>query len=574
MVVMMTLFGVCAHAATEPSDFTNPVDGDVDGQDLYDFLSVYSPGYAPGAPADLNGDDNVDSADVALFAGAFGTTYSTSTAKPNILILIADDIGIDVTTDMYPNLINDLLALYGPAGHNHPDYLNIDGNPASTPVLDLFAQQGMVFSSAWAQPVCSPTRAAIITGLFADKTQVKAPGNPLSKNHTTFVQKLRDEAGYSTAIFGKWHLGTNSNGTLPKRAGFDLFKGNVQGGISPNYWNYSYHVQDENTTNPDQYRTESTPSKSLTDIASTTFAPVVKVADAIEWINDRQAEDPDKPWFAWIAFNEAHSPMHVPNEDTLDTTTRNEINSCGGSFGTTNRGSCDNKQLTRAMTNSMDTVIGKLLDVVDSLDSDTYVIFIGDNGTDVSTTNPNSLDNMYIDTTIHGKGSVYESGARVAFAVRGPGIAAGSESTEFVHVTDLYNTCLNLAGLPSESQNQDSSNQTVDSDSVSLTPIFFGDEAAVRDPNEGYILTETSYAGNKVGARNARYKVVCSGSSSNCEFYDLAGDPLGVMLGDPLEVYPLSKPTSCSGFRSTWTSDDPEWNYCRLLEVVAEHSIF
>jgi arylsulfatase A-like enzyme len=211
--------------------------------------------------------------------------------------------------------------------------------------------------------------------------------------------------------------------------------------------------------------------------------------------------------------------------------------------------------------------------VVDSLDSDTYVIFIGDNGTDVSTTNPNSLDNMYIDTTIHGKGTVYESGARVAMAIRGPGIASGTESPEFVHVADLYNTCLNLAGLPSESYNQDRNNQTVDSDSVSLTPILFGDETAVRDPDEGYILTETSYAGNKVGARNARYKVVCSGSSSNCEFYDLAGDALCVTLGDPLEVYPLSKPTSCADFRS-WSQDDPDWNYCRLLEVVAEHSIF
>ena len=144
------------------------------------------------------------------------------------------------------------------------------------------------------------------------------------------------------------------------------------------------------------------------------------------------------------------------------------------------------------MTNSMDTVIGELLEVVDSIDSDTYVIFVGDNGTDVSTTNLNSLDNTYIDTTVHGKGSVYESGDRVALAVRGPGIAPGSESTEFVHVTDLYNTCLNLAGLPSESYNQDRNNQTVDSDSVSLTPILFGDETAVRDPNEGYILTETS----------------------------------------------------------------------------------
>ncbi len=144
---------------------------------------------------------DVDSDDVAHFAGFYGGSYAISARRPNILLIIADDIGIDVTTDMYPSLITDLLALYGPEGHNHPDYLNIDGNPASTPVLDHFAQQGMVFSSAWAQPVCSPTRAAIITGLFADKTGVTSPGNPLSRNHVTFVQRLKDEGNYSTAMF-------------------------------------------------------------------------------------------------------------------------------------------------------------------------------------------------------------------------------------------------------------------------------------------------------------------------------------------------------------------------------------
>jgi len=566
--IMTVFFGVYSYAAIEDCDFSDPRDGYIDGSDLAQFTASYA---VSDSMANVDGMGAVDADDVAYFAGFYGSTYFISARRPNILLIIADDIGIDVTTDMYPNLIADLLDLYGPAGHNHPDYLNIDGRPASTPVLDQLAQQGVVFSSAWAQPVCSPTRAAIITGLFADKTGVASPGDPLSQNHTTFVQRLKD-AGYSTGIFGKWHLGTNFNGTLPKRAGFDLFKGNVQGGISPSFWNYQYHVQDDATTNPDQYRTDPTPSKSLPpgdpnpDIADTTFAPVVKVADTIEWINARQAEDPDKPWFAWLAFNEAHSPMHVPNADTLDAVSLAEVTGCGGVPGGTDKGLCTNKALTRAMTNAMDTVIGHLLNAVAAIPSDTYVIFIGDNGTDVSTTSPNSLDNMYIDTSIHGKGSVYESGARVAMAVRGPNIAAGSESTEFVHVTDLYNTCLNLAGLPSETQNQNSSNITVDSDSVSLTSILFGGETTVRDPNEGYILTETSFGGNKTGARNARYKVVCSGSASNCEFYDL--------VDDPLEEYPLPEPGSCTNYRTTWTTSDSEWHYCRLTEVVNMYSIF
>jgi hypothetical protein len=88
----------------------------------------------------------------------------------------------------------------------------------------------------------------------------------------------------------------------------------------------------------------------------------------------------------------------------------------------------------------------------------------------------------------------------------------------------------------------------------------------VRDPNEGYLLTETNYGGNKVGARNATYKVVCTTSTSNCTFYNL--------VDDPLEEYPLSKPTSCSSYRTTYTTLNPEWHYCRLIEVVTNYSIF
>ena len=90
--------------------------------------------------------------------------------------------------------------------YNHPDYRKIDGKPASTPVLDKFAKQGMRFANIWAHPFCSPTRAAMLTGLFAAKTKVTTYADALSPNHTSFVRKLKDEAGYSTAIFGKWHM--------------------------------------------------------------------------------------------------------------------------------------------------------------------------------------------------------------------------------------------------------------------------------------------------------------------------------------------------------------------------------
>ena len=552
-----------SHAAIGDYDLSSPKDGDVDGKDLAALI-------ASGG------------SDVAGFAGYFGQTYTIATRPPNILLIIADDVGLDLTTNAYPGLISDLTALYGPSGWNRTGYEKITGRPASLPVLtDRLAQQGMVFANAWAQPFCSPTRATVITGLFVDKTKVATYDEPLMNTHTTFVQLLKD-ANYSTAVFGKWHLSgpkNNYTGVLPKQVGFDLFKGHLDSAVSPTYWSYNYFIQDGATAST-TYRTESAPTRSLSGINPTTFEPVVRAADTIEWINARQAEDPAKPWFVWLAFNESHvlvppdTPYyHVPNADTLDAESLAEVSACGGQPGSSNNGTCTALPLMRAMTNSMDTVIGKVLDKVETLGSDTYVIYIGDNGSW-----SNNIDNMYITTSGRGKTTPYESGARVPVVIRGPGIAAG-RSTEFVHAADLFSTILTLAGLTPPPTNFNNTGAVVPSDSVSLTPILFGSAPAVRDPNEGYLLTEVgaySFSPAKVGARNASYKVICNmnTSNSNCTFYRLAQDPENpLLLPDPLEEYPLTKPTSCTNFR-TWPTSNPDWHYCRLIEVMTLYSIF
>jgi arylsulfatase A-like enzyme len=211
----------------------------------------------------------------------------------------------------------------------------------------------------------------------------------------------------------------------PKQAGFDLFKGNLHAAINT-YWEYDYHVQDAGTA-VDQWRTEPTPKKSLPGIAPTTYAPVVKAADAIEWITAREKENPDKPWFVWLAFNLSHttirqqpSAMAVPNADTLDAASFKEMKECGGTFGSNNVGSCSGEALMRAMTNSLDTIFGKLLDAVDTIDSDTYVIFISDNGTPMyNRPNLDFIDNMYITRKGRGKGTAYESGALVPMIIGG-----------------------------------------------------------------------------------------------------------------------------------------------------------
>ena len=521
---------------------------------------------------------------LALAASQAQAKDEEAQARPNILLIIADDVGMDHTPGMYPGMTDSLVEQYGPNGLNHPDYKKIDGHPASTPHLDAFAEDAMVFTDAWAQPFCSPTRASMLTGLFASKTNVATYADALSQNHDSFVSHLRDEAGYSTAVFGKWHMaglpgqnGQDYPGMKPKEAGFDLFVGNMHAAL-PSFWDYEINIQDASTA-PGVWKTTAPTERSLPGIAPTTYAAVAKGANVIEWIGEQEASNPDKPWFTWMAFNLAHatiasnpSQMIIPNADTLDAATRAEIDACGGHYGTAEPGDCSGEAQMRAMTNSMDTIIGKVLEAVDRIDPNTYVIIVSDNGTPMyGRPNLDFIDNMYISRTGRGKGSAFESGARVAFAVRGPGVAAGSSNGEFVHVADLYATVLELAGLhvPDTVPNS-AGDGAVTLDSVSLKPILLGDATRVRDPQRDVIITESTNLMKDgemvVGARNARFKVVCTNNTANCALYDL-GD-------DPLEEYPLSTPESCPVGPAPYLPASPAWNYCYLTGIVSERSIF
>lgn len=506
--------------------------------------------------------------------------------RPNILLVISDDFGIDVSSGMYPGLIEELTAQYGPEGLNHPDYQRIKGVPASTPNLDAMAREGMVFGNVWAHPFCSPTRASILTGLYGARTDVLTYADPLSQNHLSFVKLLKEEGGYSTGMFGKWHLaglpaqGANYPGVKPKEAGFDIFKGNMHAALA-SYWNYEYQVQDANTP-ANEWRIGPMPVKELPGIAPTNYAEVVKVADTLDWITEQEQTTPDKPWFAWLAFNLAHataiqtpSAMAIPNADTLDATARAEVEACGGEYGSNNTGTCSGEALMRIMTNSLDTLMGKLIASVDALDPNTYIIFIGDNGTPMyARPNLDHIDNMYLTRTGRGKGSVYESGARVPLAIRGPGIAAGSRSDEYVHAADLFPTTLELAGLmtPTAVSNSEGTG-TVPLDAVSLKPILDNSSATVRDPNQGFVLSENvnlmTGGTRMVSARNASHKLACVEGidSEHCEFFDL--------VNDPLEEYPLEEPLACTDYvNGEWTPEQHQWHFCRLSEVAATQSFF
>jgi arylsulfatase A-like enzyme len=507
------------------------------------------------------------------------TASAAEPKRPNLMLIISDDIGVDAVSDMYPGLIDGLLKQYGPEGHKHPKYQEIKGRPASTPNLNAFAKAGMRFTQAWVQPFCANTRSSILTGLYPARMGVIDYNGWLGKGHHSFVRDLKEKGGYATALFGKYHMaGLNQYpGLMAKEAGFDLFRGNMTGAVAT-YWEWDYQIQDDSSPK-DSFRTEKAPTRSMPGVAPTTYAPVVTAADTLEWIRSEERKNPDKPWFAWVAFNTAHitanqrpNPMAVPNLDTLDEPSRQEMEACGGTFGSAIVGRCTDKQLLRAMTNSMDTLIGKLLREVDGIDSNTYVVYMGDNGTWMMGAGRDFIDNMYITRNGRSKGTAYESGARVEFAIRGPGIRANSSSDVPMNGVDLFATFLTLAGLDVPRTVPDKNGKMVTPDGVTLTPVLFSNSKSLRDPDRGYMLAETMNPVRQnmlhVAARNARYKVVCTETAQTaaCEFYDL--------INDPLEEYQLAKPESCAKYASgEWKTGAREWNFCRLQEVLARESI-
>jgi arylsulfatase A-like enzyme len=183
------------------------------------------------------------------------------------------------------------------------------------------------------------------------------------------------------------------------------------------------------------------------------------------------------------------------------------------------------------------------------------------------------IDNMYLTKTGRGKGTAYESGARVPMAIRGPGIAKNSSSDAWVDTADLFATILDFAGLETPKLVVDSAGTgKIAVDSVSLSPILFRNARATRDADKGYLLTETvnlmtADKTRQAGARNGTYKIVCTNgfASKDCQFFNLAKDPL--------EEYPLEKPAGCADYvAGKWKPAEPKWNYCRLNEVVAKES--
>lgn len=304
--------------------------------------------------------------------------------RPNIVFLLIDDLG------------------YADCGFN-------GGREIHTPQIDRLAASGAVLESHYVQPVCSPTRAALMTGRYATRTGVYTIVRPHAKwglplQERTLANALHD-AGYTTAAVGKWHLGEFERAYQPTARGFDHQHGHFFGAID-----YYTHIRGGEV---DWYHDD----KPLKEDGYSTHLITREACRLIE------AQPQNKPLFLYVPYNGVHSPLQVP-ESYLEP------------YGELKGG----RKTLAGMLAAVDESIGKIVASLEQagLRENTLIVFSADNGGPPPGTN----------TPLRGfKGSLWEGGVRgCAFATWSGKIPAGQRIKEPMHIIDWYPTLIKLAG--------------------------------------------------------------------------------------------------------------------------------
>jgi len=327
--------------------------------------------------------------------------------RPNIILIVADDLGYG-DVGCYGNTVN------------------------ATPHIDALADGGMKFTDFHSNgPVCSPTRAALLTGRYQQRAGIESAlgedEQGLSSSELT-VSTCLQNAGYATGMFGKWHLGMSLE-EGPNRHGFQQFIGHRHGALD-----YRSHVtkygavdwwQNEELCNEEGYCTEL-----ITD-------------HAVRFIEEQQRS----PFFLFVSHSAIHFPWMAPEDPAHRRPgVRYEDLSRLGPHAPEEVG-----RVVRKMIESLDDSVGRIMGTVRNLglEQETFVFFTSDNGgirKYAGGFNEISSNGPFRD----GKGSVYEGGHRVPAIAYWPGtFAPGTTTSEATLTMDLFPTCLSLAGVDS-----------------------------------------------------------------------------------------------------------------------------
>ena len=340
----------------------------------------------------------------ARFAAPFATTMASGLAqaqerrRPHIIYILSDDLGWQD--------------------------VGFHGSDIKTPNIDSLVDTGVRFDQFYAEPMCTPTRAALMTGRYPLRYGLQTGVIPsgglygLSSDEWLLPQLLK-EAGYRTALVGKWHLGHAKQEYWPKQRGFDSFYGALVGEID--------HFKHESHGVIDWYRDNQLVKEEGYD--TTLFG-----AEAVKIVSENDA---GTPLFLYLAFTAPHTPYQAPQE-YLDRYSHIAD---------------EKRRAYAAQISAMDDEIGKVIVALEKhgMRKDTLIVFHSDNG---GTRSAMFAGESEVKGELppnngpfrEGKGTLYEGGTRVCAAMNWPGAIQRGAVSGMIHVVDMYPTLANLAG--------------------------------------------------------------------------------------------------------------------------------
>ena len=347
---------------------------------------------------------------------SMGTAAAAETAtRPNVIVIVADDLG------------------WSDVGYHGEDQIE-------TPSIDRLAREGVQLDRFYTAPICSPTRAALMTG--RDPMRLGVAYGVIMPWHNIgvhpderFMPEAFKAAGYQTAMVGKWHLGHAQMTYHPNQRGFDHFYGHLQTevGYFPPFANQGGKDFQQNGV-------------SIDDEGYETF---LLADEATRWIRER---DEDKPFFLYMPFIAPHTPLDAPDDlkaKYADMEDDREPTRSQASDKTRLMAKLLLQKSARpmyaAVVDGMDQAIGRVLDTLDAegLADDTIVLFFSDNGGAAYATG--GADNVPLRG---GKGDTFEGGIRVVSVMRWPGqFEAGTMFRSIMSVMDVFPTLAGAAGI-------------------------------------------------------------------------------------------------------------------------------
>lgn len=386
-------------------------------------------------------------------AGVAGTAPALNAARPNILLILADDLGARDT--------------------------GFQGGDIRTPHLDRLAMGGVRFTQLYSYPLCSPTRAGLMTGRhpirYGLAYSVVRPWATygLPPGETTIAQVFR-EAGYQTAIVGKWHLGHFNRRLLPPSRGFDHFYGHVNGAID-----YFTHERDGGI---DWQRNGQT-------VREEGYTTDLLAAEANRWLD---ARDPARPFFLYMPFNAPHTPLQAPERWLREYASVQD----------------PRRRTYAAMVSALDAAAGSVFDNLrrKRLLEQTIVVFLSDNGG----SRPQGADNGPLRS---GKGTVYEGGIRVPGFIHAPGLLKPGKSAQVMTPLDWLPTLAAAAGVPAKTAQP--------LDGVNLWPNLTGGKSEPR--RDLFFCVQNEQGGRQHALRDGNIKFISVAGAE--AVYDVAADP-------------------------------------------------